>query len=108
MPLIQINQNARAAYNRELISGYIPENEHRHHVKWLRYSLDFCNKYKFSPSDVDSIPTLFLLKNQIQKNKIYFKNSRLNQKALRIYFELPDHGQQKNQGHKKPSQPIRL
>jgi len=31
MALIQINQNVLTAYNRELISGYIPENEHRHY-----------------------------------------------------------------------------
>ena len=52
MALIQINQNVLTGYNRELISGYIPENDHRHYVKWLRYYLDFCNKYKFDPSNV--------------------------------------------------------
>ena len=55
MALIQINQNVLTAYNRELLSGYIPENEHKHYVKWLRYYLNFCNKYKFNPSNVGSI-----------------------------------------------------
>ncbi len=99
MALIQVNQNVLTAYNRELISGNIPENEHRHYVKWLRYYLDFCNKYKFNPSNVGSISP-FIEKLDSKKQSAFQKQQA--QKALKIYFELLDRRQKENHAHERP------
>ena len=74
MALIQINQNLLVSYNRELVSRNIPGNEHSYYVKWLRYFLEFCNKYKFNPSNVGSIsPFIEKLdsKKQSSSNMVY-------------------------------------
>ena len=34
----------------------ISENEHRFYLKWLRYYLDFCHKYKFDALSDKSLP----------------------------------------------------
>jgi hypothetical protein len=33
----------------------VAKNEHYHYQKWLRYYLDFCNKYHFIPKDPNSL-----------------------------------------------------
>ncbi len=53
MPLIEINQNLLISYNRELVYKNIPAKEQQYYVKWLRYYLDFCNKYKFNPAIIN-------------------------------------------------------
>ncbi|WP_245569018.1 phage integrase N-terminal SAM-like domain-containing protein [Desulfobacter curvatus] len=94
MALIQINQNVLAAYNRELIFRNIPENEHWHYVKWLRYYLDFCNKYKFNPADVGSVPH-FIEKLHSKRQSTFQKQQA--QKAIKIYFGLITREQQSKQ-----------
>ncbi len=100
MALIQINQNLLVSYHRELVSRNIPGNEHRFYVKWLRYYLDFCNKYKFNPSNIGSISP-FIEKLDSKKQSSFQKQQA--QKALKIYFELLDIRQRKNQAHDRPS-----
>jgi len=54
--MIQIEANLLAIYNLVLQKQGIPENEQGYYIKWLRYYLDFYNKYGFNKSDSASIP----------------------------------------------------
>ena len=45
-----------SSYNFLLVSKNIPEGYHAHYLKWLRYYLDFCNKYQFNESNPKSLP----------------------------------------------------
>lgn len=85
MALIQINQNLLARYNRELDCRNIPIKEQWHFVKWLRYYLDFCDKYRFNPSDAKSIP-LFIEKLHSKKQSSFQQQQA--QRAVKIYFSV--------------------
>jgi hypothetical protein len=56
-----------------------------HYQKWLRFYLDFCDKYDFSPNDIQRLPA-FIAK-LIEKNQSKFFQ-RQAEHALSIYFEL--------------------
>ncbi len=43
-------------FNALLIKKKIPKYFHNHYLKWLRYYLDFCQKYRFSESNPQSLP----------------------------------------------------
>ena len=43
-------------YSNLLGNKGIPQKNHYHFQKWLRYYLDFCHKYQFIPADKDSLP----------------------------------------------------
>jgi len=54
MKPIPLDMSAR--YSSLLIQRAIPQRNHSHYRKWLRYYLDFCQKYGFRPSDRNSLP----------------------------------------------------
>jgi len=43
-------------YEEYLRKKTIPNNFHGTYKKWLRYYLDFCQKYNFSPPQKNSLP----------------------------------------------------
>ena len=100
MSLIQINQNLLVSYNRELVSKNIPAKEQQYYVKWLRYYLDFCNKYKFNPADAGSLPH-FIEKLHSKRQSTFQKQQA--QKAIKIYFGLIAREQQSKQTYQLPN-----
>lgn len=40
--------NVKILYDQHLIQKEIPKNVHFYYRKWLRYYLDFCDKYNFN------------------------------------------------------------
>ena len=99
MPLIQINQNLLISYNRELVCKNIPAREQQYYVKWLKYYLDFCNKYKLNPADAGSI-THFIEKLHSKRKSTFQKQQA--QKAIKIYFGLIAREQQSKQTYQNP------
>lgn len=86
--------------NDTLISGYtallsrnrIAESYRAFYIKWLRFYLDFCDKYKHDYHDVSSLP-LFIRKLQSKKQSpAYLKQA---EDAIKIYFQLPDKKEKK-------------
>ena len=49
-----------------LIKNRVPQKDQCFYLKWLRYYLDFCHKYQFTPSNRKSLPQ-FLRKLQDKK-----------------------------------------
>ena len=99
MPLIQITQDLLISYNRELGYKNIPAKEQQYYVKWLRYYLDFCNKYKFNPADVGSIPH-FIEKLHSKRQSGFQKQQAKN--AIKIYLGLIAREQQSKQAYLNP------
>ena len=59
--------------------------EQRQYLKWLRYYLDFCEKYNHSPVDPDSANS-FMLKLS-EKNQT-FRQQRLAAKSILVYRDI--------------------
>jgi hypothetical protein len=68
----QIPQNIRVPYDALLVRKQIPRSSLQNYRKWLRYYLDFCDKYKFNQFEKNSA-TSFLkkLKEKRQSGKIW-------------------------------------
>jgi integron integrase len=99
MPLIQINHNLLNSYKRELAHQNVPVKEQRLYVKWLRYYLDFCHKYNFNHSNINSLP-FFIEKLHSKKQSSLQKQQA--QKAVNIYFSLICGNRQSQQANQKP------
>ena len=52
----QVPIDIKKGYNRFLQDKKIPSYVHNYYIKWLRYYLDFCRKYKFKESNRKSLP----------------------------------------------------
>ena len=63
----------------------IPPHSHNYYIKWLRFYLDFCNKYHHTPTLRSSLP-LFI-------RKLHEKNQTSRQQkqashAINLYYAL--------------------
>jgi hypothetical protein len=80
----QIPSHVQTRYKSLLIEKTVPEKKHHFYLKWLRYYLDFCLKYKFNQSDRESLPEFI--------DKLREKNQTSQQQkqasdAISIYYE---------------------
>jgi hypothetical protein len=57
------------------------------HQKWLRYYLDFCQKYSFVESDLNSLD--HFIKKLREKKQIDLQQSQAAQ-AIQLYYKLVD------------------
>ena len=62
----------------------IPEKYHHYYLKWLRFYLDFCHKYKFDESSSQSIPAFI---KKLEEKKQTELSKKQAHKAIRIYYE---------------------
>jgi len=51
----EIPAEIRALYDALLAQKKIPKKSRFYYTKWLRYYLDFCQKYNFKQSDKESL-----------------------------------------------------
>lgn len=82
---MHIPQNIKTGFDSLLIYKEIPGKDHNNFRKWLRYYLDFCNKYHFPASKKESLPHFL--------KKLQEKNQPLNQRnqaaiAISLYFSI--------------------
>ena len=68
-----------------LVKKKIPQRSHSHYLKWLRYYLDFCQKFRFSESNPQTLPE-FIRKLQ-EKSQTDAQQKQANE-AIHIYYEL--------------------
>jgi hypothetical protein len=57
---MRIYRDIEKAYLGFIISSDIPEKQVRYYLKWLRYYLDFCDRYGHTPSDPVSVPRFII------------------------------------------------
>ena len=63
--MIQIDPQTTKKYKTVLINNHIPESDAHLYLKWFRYYLDFCQKYKYEKNNRASLP-LFIEKGRWQ------------------------------------------
>jgi hypothetical protein len=54
--MLPIPAALQASFEAYLRTGEIPETARSYYKKWLRFYLDFCHKYHFSPTHKESLP----------------------------------------------------
>ena len=65
----------------------IPFDKHSQYIKWLRFYLDFCEKYHFSENDSDSLPH-FIQKLTDKKQNVQDRD--LAAIAVKLYYQILD------------------
>lgn len=81
--MIPIPQDLSTLYNSLLIQKAVPEMHHPYYRKWLRYYLDFCQKYGFRQSDTKSL-TPFI--NKLREKKQTNRQQKQAVDAISLYY----------------------
>jgi integron integrase len=79
-----IPEDIAAIFSKRMEIARIPPEERRQYLKWLRYYLDFCEKYNHLPTDPDS-PDAFMLKLN-EKDQTPAKQRQAAQ-SVRVYLD---------------------
>ncbi|NVM23057.1 MAG: hypothetical protein HWN68_14900 [Desulfobacterales bacterium] len=74
-----------AQFNALLVKNKIPQRFHNHYLKWLRYYLDFCQRYRFSESNSQGLPNF--IRKLKEKRQTDVQQKQANE-AMHIYYEL--------------------
>ena len=72
-------------FSKRMKAANISDVEQRQYLKWLRYYLDFCDKYKHSPVNTDSADAFMLKLNE--KNQT-FRQQRQASKSVIVYRDI--------------------
>ena len=83
--MIKIPTVLNAQFDALLTKKKVPQKFHNHYLKWLRYYLDFCQRYRFSESNSESLPN-FIGKLK-EKGQTDIQQNQANE-AIHIYYEL--------------------
>ena len=91
--MLKIPDSLKEQFNSALTKKKVARADRGHYLKWLRYYLDFCDKYGFNASDPRSLSG-FMRKLEEKKQT----NAQQEQagKAVQIYCELAGSGRQNN------------
>jgi len=81
---LPIPPRLQAQFEAHLVKRGIPNEVHGVYKKWLRYYLDFCQKYRFPPTHKESLPQ-FIQKLQEKKQTNAQQSQATN--AIKIYYD---------------------
>ena len=85
--MIAIPSAIRVPFEQRLLENAIPKKTHWSYIKWLRYYLDFCEKYDFRDAKIESLaPFLRKLKEKNQTKE----QQQQAMDAVELYFDLTD------------------
>ncbi len=83
--MIKIPAALNAQFDALLVRNKIPKKFHSHYLKWLRYYLDFCQRYRFSESNSQSLPNF--IRKLKEKRQTDVQQKQANE-VIHIYYEL--------------------
>ncbi|MES9898732.1 MAG: hypothetical protein ABW148_06895 [Sedimenticola sp.] len=83
--MIKIPPDLLCSYDTLLAHKLIEPQRLPHYRKWLRFYLDFCNKYHFTPSDCDSL--LHFTEKLRTKNQAEWLCKQAGH-AVTLYYEM--------------------
>jgi hypothetical protein len=63
----------------------VPKPQHALYMKWLRYYLDYCQKYHFPPAQRESLPHFL---DKLQEKKQTQAQQQQAAEAISLYYEL--------------------
>ena len=72
-------------YTSFLAQRQVPSHTHNIYLKWLRFYLDFCNKYQYTPSLRGSIPFFI---GKLHEKKQTSRQQEQAQHAIHLYYAL--------------------
>ncbi len=81
--MIPISLDIDTLYNALLIQKAVPVKFHSSYRKWLRYYLDFCQKYGFRQSDTKSLPHFI---KKLKEKKQTDQQQKQAVDAISIYY----------------------
>jgi integron integrase len=85
--MIAIPSAVRAPFEQRLLEKAVPKKTHWFYIKWLRYYLDFCEKYDFPDANKESLaPFLRKLKEKNQTKE----QQQQAMDAIALYFDLTE------------------
>ncbi len=83
--MIKIQPELFKKYTFELKKRLIPEHKHSYYLKWLRFFLDYCHKYKLDTHHEHTLPNFIeKLKNKHQR-EFQLRQAR---EAVTIYYDI--------------------
>jgi hypothetical protein len=82
--MLAIPSELQAQFEEHLGKRAIPKGLHGMYKKWLRYYLDFCQKYRFPPTHKQSLPR-FIKKLQEKKQTNPQQEQATN--AIKLYYD---------------------
>ncbi|MCP4670465.1 MAG: hypothetical protein GY857_04070 [Desulfobacula sp.] len=101
--MIKIPQEILKKFETLLETDNIAANRHNLFKKWLRYYLDFCQKYKHDPNNIDSLPVfinkLCAKEEVIQRFLKRLKAPLIYKKRTRLPTKLRTVGYMNNRGY---------
>ena len=80
----RIHSDWLKGFSEFLVSHGVPRDEHYHYQKWLRYYLDFCEKYQFIEAGPDSLP--YFIRKLHEKNQSLAQQKQASH-AIGLYYE---------------------
>ena len=83
--MIQIHPKIREQFDTLLLQKNILKNHHPDYRKWLRYYLDFCNKYNYDNLKKESLPHFI---KKLRNKKQTITQQRQAYHAVLIYYEI--------------------
>ena len=97
--MLAIPPNLQGRFEETLRDKAIPNNLHGAYKKWLRYYLDFCNKFGFSRQKNESLLP-FIQKLRSKRQTIAQQEQAA--KAIALYYEIVKSVSQKRRTDKIP------
>jgi integron integrase len=83
--MFQVPPQIVARFQKLLFQKSIPKASHFHYQKWLRYYLDFCNKYQFSPANKQSLSRFT---SKLAEKRQTQEQQRQAAHAVSLYYQL--------------------
>ena len=91
--MLKISDSLEKQFNSALTKEKVVRPDRGHYLKWLRYYLDFCDKYGFNASDPRSLSGFMRKLEEKKQTNIQQEQAG---KAVQIYYELAGSGRQNN------------
>jgi integron integrase len=83
--MLQVPAQVVAPFQKLLFEKSIPKASHLHYQKWLRYYLDFCNKYQLSPANKQ---TLLQFTSKLAEKRQTPEQQQQAAHAVSLYYQL--------------------
>jgi hypothetical protein len=84
-PVKRIPEDIAKIFSRRMEAARIPDLDRQQYLKWLRFYLDFCDKYKHSPTHLDS-SNAFMLK--LTEKRQTPARQRQAAQSINVYLDI--------------------
>ncbi|MEA3438199.1 MAG: phage integrase N-terminal SAM-like domain-containing protein, partial [Thermodesulfobacteriota bacterium] len=99
----QISSDLKARYRSMIVQKGVPEKYLYYYEKWLRYYLDFCEKYRFNQLNKENL--VHFIKKLKDKKQTDQQQKQANH-SISLYYEIESNNFGKNKVSKDKSKKI--